>query len=516
LKYLEKEVDSMSDKLSSVQSSVSSIASSLSLLGKEQSKSKDNWDPEGSHWSCDAITGTDDGFEHFADRGNSICRFCSASFYWDDDECFARQGKHLVSSHAFGTCSLGVSYHEKGEMIDHLVEFHRFDAGSSQHTDIGCFMLPNKKTLGIYKRRPEPHPTPAENNSNQALVIMPKLVKLLSPVVALAGGEFVSSRHKRRQLLASVHAGEQQTLGSIYSDWSEFDICRTLAAFDTRELAQGLQKSNFLPTCYKIGCLQEELVISGFEDTLREEAYMSSTQYEVSHLVLLNSTCRVSRRVLTGWVYSSAISARTMLPMTLPFDTIGDAMGLHLGSSLRTMKAINHFDKQSFMKTTQEIRKSLRRVPGAHAETVRDRSEYTSIEQLLTHDNSFKSKSTSRKTARRIDAWLLGIFIHSIPTRKILMSGAVVPSLASTDPPAFARLVIMNWAEVVRFGKLRPSSSIKAQQGAAKLQHACDEDLSDVDIDARSNDMTIEAGSGYHETGRSFELTYTDSNASMN
>ena len=124
IKQLEKDIDMMSEKLSSVHSSVSSIASSLSTTDRRSCSDLAGRDELDMHWSCDVLTGIDDGFRHMEETGQSECRFCSKVFLWDDEEAFVRQGNHLVNSHAFGKCKLGVLYLTEADMMHHLVQFH--------------------------------------------------------------------------------------------------------------------------------------------------------------------------------------------------------------------------------------------------------------------------------------------------------------------------------------------------------------------------------------------------------
>ncbi|KAK7984893.1 hypothetical protein PG988_002515 [Apiospora saccharicola] len=47
---------------------------------------------------------------------------------------------------------------------------------------------------------------------------------------------------------------------------------------------------------------------------------------------------------------------------------------------------------------------------------------------------------------RKIDEWMMGIFVHSIPLRRVLMSGKAIPELASTTPTSWALKIMKHWA----------------------------------------------------------------------
>ncbi|KAK8103815.1 uncharacterized protein PG998_010848 [Apiospora kogelbergensis] len=100
--YAEKEAQK-SDSSDSSKTSIRRYGSGGNSLRQKmlRAPSQNPTTPQVCHWSCDALNGIDDAFECHGSDGYSVCKFCSFKFYWTDDECFARQGQHLVRRHAF-------------------------------------------------------------------------------------------------------------------------------------------------------------------------------------------------------------------------------------------------------------------------------------------------------------------------------------------------------------------------------------------------------------------------------
>ncbi|KAI1391547.1 uncharacterized protein F4822DRAFT_189004 [Hypoxylon trugodes] len=507
LKQLERDVDSMSEKLSSVQSSVSSIASSLSVIKKTGDSQLAGRDVHGTHWTCDALTGIDDGFVHDGPNGLSRCRFCSKEFIWDDQEVFSRLGNHLVNFHAFGKCSLGIFYHTQTDIIQHLTNFHHLENLEGDGSDlVDLLARPNDLDLSLRSRRPEPQPVPIEGDPNECLRLLPRLEELLRSVEA-AREQLGMSRKQRMQMrnLANRRVDDGNR------DVPIFHICRSLALLDDEHTIRALKRNGYFQICYEISCIQEELTIVGFEDILRYEVYLSPSQLGIIRIMMsgkqheYRATSRIYPRWIRGTVAGSRFQTQTA-PSQHLFATLTDAHTFSYGSDLLANRGLH---KSAFDRSLHIFRLNIQRA--SDTETVESQTEHqaSSIEQLVLQDGK-----RSRKTARRIDTWLLGNFIHSIPTRRLLLSGKVrigklsqsvsdddpwqyLPQIHAINAVEFAQVIIANWSDVGRFGKIKTCNSVAPLHSSEG---------------GESGDRTVEAGSGWHTDG--VEVEFTDTSAS--
>jgi hypothetical protein len=522
LSRIKKEICALSDKLSSVHSSVSSIASGLShsSSSSHRSSSAPNSDWDDCYWSCDALSGIDDGFEHQADAGNSICRFCGKGFLWLDDESFARQGRHLVEVHAFGKCNLAITYHSESAMMRHVKMFHR----ATEFGNPIVFRLSNK-TSGRRYRSHRVRDTNSEvlfdKEANIAHILLPKLETLIASH-DLLGREIDDSEKNERAPQPSYKYNSQIN--------SHFDLCVLLAGLD-RKRPGHLEGSKYRQLCYDIACLQEEMVVRGAESVLTSEDWLSPSQREVcqEHLA--------SKRLRTTWVSrddASQMKSRhedlKMKPsndddlkaktpkinipkMNRTFASIRDAFLCVYGTRMEQARTISTLDDAEMDRLLRRLVEDL--LVRADQFWDYEQAQPTHLGEIMKAFGSPRRPPSRRRMARRIDIWLLGIFVNSIPTRRLLLSGRVVSSISSDDPCAFAVLMLKKWSpwtEHVRKDRINTGNSVRGRDGNSIRTQDQDQGAGLIagpgsslasDSSSSGGQDTLEVGSGFLSSGDS-------------
>ena len=74
-------------------------------------------------WCCDSISGIDDGF---IEDGNAeySCIYCNSGIFRWGSENSHKRGRHLAEAHSFGKCNLMITYQNWDELMLHLGTFH--------------------------------------------------------------------------------------------------------------------------------------------------------------------------------------------------------------------------------------------------------------------------------------------------------------------------------------------------------------------------------------------------------
>ncbi|KAK7984894.1 hypothetical protein PG988_002516 [Apiospora saccharicola] len=257
--------------------------------------------PQVCHWSCDALNGIDDVFEYHGMNGYSICKLCSFKFYWTDDECFIRQGQHLVKRHAFGSCEGNACFGNKSDFVNHLVVFHKmmvhdFNRGSPKE-------WPNKSWIDELFRRWGSAP----ESSDVPVTRVDGTSQLSYPVFANRFIDAISRILQASGLMPRLdyYMPKGELTGH---PWTRFgcvtEVCDALAKLDDDETARILGRREYSRVCYTIGCLEEELVITGYEELLELESYKSSAHDALWHSVSTGNMQAATHRVNSGWQLS--------------------------------------------------------------------------------------------------------------------------------------------------------------------------------------------------------------------
>lgn len=461
------------------------------------------------HWTCDALYGIDDAFEHHGADGASLCGFCGFKFYWTDDECFARQGRHLVKRHGFGRCGSDVGFASKTDFTRHLVTTHKmvvrdFHQGSpvdfADDSWLDRFfrrwgeapLLPRTAAAAVASpvRR---NMTAAQdddgeddnsnsndnNNKNNNNVDVADVDNNHHHNNNNGGGGGSTSNSSStepqpdtadalttlRELAAVLQeAGLAPSLrlraprGELTGHpWLQpayvSALCMSLAKLDDEETVAALGEERFADACYVSACLAEDLAVAGHEDLLALEGYLSPAHDVVNRVVVGGEALdryRAAHRLNTGWEmlvddgheheHGHGGSGDAAPPRR--FRTLLDAVR-HRCRAAGAEQALSQTNPKSIVRILESARASVMRSSNGYL--MRQRR----LGRALTTDNLRRLPGLDSRSdgclSQRIDDWLLGIFVHSIPLRRILMSGMVVPELATTDPCSWAAFLLEHW-----------------------------------------------------------------------
>ncbi|KAK7999883.1 hypothetical protein PG990_012483 [Apiospora arundinis] len=440
--YAEKEKEAeKSDSSSSIKTSIRRYGSGRNSIQPKslRNAARDPTKPQVCHWTCDALNGIDDAFEYHDSDGYSVCKFCSFKYYWTDDECFTRQGQHLVKRHAFGCCESPGSFEKKDNFLHHLAVFHKmmvrdFNHGSPKE-------WPNRSWIDDLFRRwgsaPEPSDIPVTRLDGTAHLsyssLSLKLVNEISRILQASG--------LMRRLDYCMPKGE--LTGHPWNRSAAVtEICSALAMLDDDETAQILGRREYLRVCYTIGCLQEELAITGYEELLALETYKSSAHDALWHSISTSNMQMAVHRVNSCW----------QLPLQdneppVQCATLLDALRLQNRAFDRD-EAFKRAGPRAIARMLECLQTEISRSPST-SPMGRLHARAITTPFRLERDQTLSAKEARRAQtlARKIDEWMMGTFVHSIPTRRVLMSGKAMPELASTTPTAWALGMVEHWAE---------------------------------------------------------------------
>ena len=439
------------------------------------------------HWTCDALYGIDDAFEHHGADGSSLCCFCGFKFYWTDDECFARQGRHLVKRHSFGRCS-DVGFASKKDFMHHLIATHKmvvrdFHQGSpvdfADNSWLDRFfrrwgeapLLPRVAATPVCRNTATKQDGDGEDNGSNFNHNTDDDVADVNNVKNSNGGGGDSNSNSSSRNPHPDTADALTTLRELAAVLQEAGLapslrlraprgertghpwlqpayvsalCTSLAKLDEEEAVVALGKDRFADVCYVAACLAEDLAVTGHEDLLALEGYLSPAHDVINSFVgEALDRYRPAHRLNTGWELlvddrhgGDGDAAPTR------FRTLLDAVR-HRCRAAGAERALSQTSPKSIVRILESVRASVMRSSNGYL--MRQRR----LGQALTTDNLLRmSGRNSRSTGRlsqRIDDWMLGIFVHSIPLRRILMSGMVVPQLAATDPCSWAAFLLEHW-----------------------------------------------------------------------
>ncbi|KAK8064797.1 hypothetical protein PG994_007435 [Apiospora phragmitis] len=468
LQQLEKEAVFVPNEVSDIQSSTESMASSSShYAGKEIEKSGSSYSskpsirryrpvqnsrqqkplrdpahnptpPQICHWSCGALNGIDDVFEYQGVAGYSVCKLCSFKFYWTDDECFIRQGQHLVKRHAFGSCEGVASFEGKADFMTHLAVCHKmmlydFNQGSPKE-------WPDKPWIDELFRRwgsaPEPSNIPIARLDGTSQLSYP--VSSLNLLYEIS--EILQSSGLMRRLDYRMPKGELTG-----HPWNQSacvtEICNALAKLDRDETVQILGRREYSRVCYIIGCLQEELAISGYEELLTLETYKSSAHDILCHSISTGSSYAVTHRVNSCW----------QLPLQdkkppVHCATLLDVLRLQNRAYNRD-DALKRAGPHAIARMLECLQTDISRSPAARP-MGRLHARAIDTPFRLERDPTLGEKEARRAQTlvRKVDEWMMGTFVHSISLRRVLLSGKVIPELTSTTPTSWSLNIMEHWA----------------------------------------------------------------------
>lgn len=438
--YAEKEAQK-SDSSDSSKTSIRRYGSGGNSLRQKmlRAPSQNPTTPQVCHWSCDALNGIDDAFECHGSDGYSVCKFCSFKFYWTDDECFARQGQHLVRRHAFGNCEATASFENKDDFLNHLAVFHKmmvhdFNKGSPKE-------WPNKSWIDELFRRwgsaPELSDVPITRLDGTSGLSYPvsslKLVKEIARILQVSG--------LMRRLDYCMPKGELTG-----HPWNQSacvtEVCNALAKLDDDETAQFLGRREYPRICYTIGCLQEELAITGHEELLTLETYKSSAHDALWYSISTRDMHVATHRVNSCWQFPLQENKPPVHCATLL-----DALRLQNRAYDRG-EAFRRAGPRAIGRMLECLQTEISRSP-ATSPLGRLHARAITAPFRLDRDSTLGAKEARRAQtlARKIDEWMMGTFVHSIPLRRVLMSGKAIPELASPTPTAWALKMMEHWAK---------------------------------------------------------------------
>lgn len=427
--------------------------------------------PQVCHWSCDTLNGIDDVFEYHGKDGYSVCKLCSFKFYWTDDECFIRQGQHLVKRHVFGSCD-GNAFGNKSDFMNHLVVFHKmmvhdFNRGPLKEG-------PDKSWIDELFRRwgsaPEASDTPVARVDGASQLSYPvfshRFLDDISRVLQASG--------LMPRLEYYMPKGELTGHPWNPSAWVT-EICNALAKLDDDETARILGRREYSRVCYTIGCLEEELAITGYEELLALESYKSSAHDALWHSV---STCNMQaaiHRVSSGWQLplqnqKSPVHCATLL----------DALRLQNHAYDRN-EAFQRAGPRAIARMLECLQTEVTRSPAA-SPMGRLHARAINTPFRLARDPTLGAREVrgAQTLIRKIDEWMMGVFVHSIPLRRVLMSGKAIPELASTTPMSWALNIMRHWA---------PESSMMQQSNN-----------SEKDVDGDGNEGPVPGRDSYPDS----------------
>lgn len=289
-----------------------------------------------------------------------------------------------------------------------------------------------------------------------------------------------------------------------YIGADNFPICNNLATLDDEILWSTLRVEEYLDICYNVACLQEQLVVAGFK-CLSSEAYLSRSQFAVVQLLSkLEPEEQPIRRFKSKWTSMgnpvTKMLSVSMKPSIRYFNTPSEAMISYYGFFQ------GHYSRELLGDELKEARLGLRR----DIDISPIQPQMDPENPSLFNENLAVAGKNSCETLRRIDAWLLGIFAFSIPTRRLLMSGKVrlrpattqpdssappgshgrddweyLPMIPTTSPTLFAQQLISCWSKASDFSWPNPCESlvvrrdgyaiaVKAGINAMRAQHSGD------------------------------------------
>lgn len=395
--------------------------------------------PQVCHWSCDALKGIDDAFDYYGTDGYSVCKLCRFKFYWTDDECFIRQGQHLVKRHAFGSCEGLVAFENKSDFMNHLAISHRmvvhdFNRGSSEEWS-------NKPWIDELFRRwgsaPEPSGIPVARPDNPPQLSYPVFpVRFLDEIFRILQASGLMRRSEYYWVPKGELTGHPWNRSACVTE-----ICDALAKLDDDETVRTLGWREYSRVCYTIGCLEEKLAIMGHEDLLALESYKSSAHDALWHSVSTGNLQSVTHRVNSCWQLplqdqKSPVNCATLL----------DALRLQ-NHAYDRVEAFQQAGPRAITRMLECLQTEISRSPAA-SPTGRLHARAIHTPFRLARDPTLGAKEVRRAQTliRKIDEWMMGIFVHSIPLRRVLMSGKAIPELASTTPTSWALRVTEHWA----------------------------------------------------------------------
>lgn len=195
----------------------------------------------GYEWTCDTISGIDDAF--VADA----CTFCDKTF-----DCFdsLERGRHLVDVHHFGQCDHDDSYAEDDLDLfrDHVLEFHQCGDHISwdeirlrfrrieeplRASRLRSREFPETQTKGAAVRQEEPPQT--------RLILQARLDQV-------------------------IHHADVQRDSAFVEFVGRGHFAQALRCLDQRDISLSEQGESRTLPCFEAACLEEEMVISGFDD----------------------------------------------------------------------------------------------------------------------------------------------------------------------------------------------------------------------------------------------------------
>ncbi|KAK8134225.1 hypothetical protein PG984_006237 [Apiospora sp. TS-2023a] len=438
---------------------------------------------QGKHWSCDALTGIDDAFEHNQDTGKSCCLFCGRVFLWHDDEESLRQGIHLVADHGFGKCCPGVLYHKIEDITKHLGQFHQL--GANELPLLRLLARPSTPTTESRGSWPDSKPVTLGIEIDEMLRLLPQLDGLLSAArEARDDGDLEWNKTHRDWSDPTQYHATRSSMAYGYIGADNFPICSNLATLDDEILWSTLRVEEYLDICYNVACLQEQLVVAGFE-CLSSEAYLSRSQFAVVQLLSkLKPEEQPIRRFNNKWTSLgnpvTELLSHSMKPSIQYFNTPSGAMISYYGFFQSC------YSRELLGAELKEARLGLRRkISTSPMQPQMDRENSS-----LSRENIAVAGQNSCDTSRRIDAWLLGNFAFSIPTRRLLMSGKVrlrpaniqsnpytspgrrcrddweyLPMIPVTSPTLFAQKLISCWSKTSDFTRPSICESLEVRRG---------------------------------------------------
>jgi hypothetical protein len=268
---IEDHFDRMSSNHSESQQSIHSLSHSISSLASQMSQLLEMANVSGvsqkhsvkapgitnakiaeteDEWCCDSISGIDGGF---IETGNAkySCIYCFSVFQWGPENSHER-GRHLAEAHSFGKCNLMITYQSWDELMLHLDTFHaakRIDWAD----DLFCR---KRKPLPLLRDQhfSDEHPSEVVERSSEGKIIRACLNMALAECGLPEPSDYLAYSLEPCEIYGSYW---YRTAGNTQND-----------------------------ARYKIGCLLEELFVSGndgyFDNThALESLIMSKIKNEV-------------------------------------------------------------------------------------------------------------------------------------------------------------------------------------------------------------------------------------------